>query len=75
MQLTSLPIYYDFEPSHGINAYFPDLEQGGYWTEYFSSNYQFSVYCDLEFQGFEVVEITNENYPELVAMGVFNGIL
>ncbi|WP_233265765.1 hypothetical protein [Grimontia hollisae] len=69
------PIYYDFEPNHGINAYFPDAENGGYWHEWFSSNYQFAIYCDNDYSGFEVIEITNENYPELCAMGVFNGII
>ncbi|RXJ74334.1 hypothetical protein CS022_04595 [Veronia nyctiphanis] len=70
-------IYYDFEYGIGINAYFPDSASVGgfYWHEWFASFYQFNLYCELEYLDCEVIEINNDNYSELCAQGVFNGIV
>lgn len=63
-------IYYDFEPGLGVNAYFPDFGH-----EYFSTIHAFRSFCDIEYDGVDVVEITNENYKELCAQGVFDDCL
>ena len=61
-------IYYDDEMGVGINAYFD------FGHEYFSSFNQFRSWCESEYGSFELVLITDENYPVLCAQGVFDNV-
>lgn len=66
----SIVVYYDYESDIGVNATCVD------WTPrniFFKSWGEFSTYLLVEYaDNFQLVEITDENYPELVAEGVFN---
>lgn len=63
-----ITIYYDDEPELGINAYFD------WGHEYFRSMSEFQSFLQCNYSDYQLVEITTDNYQELLAMGVFNGI-
>ncbi len=65
---SSNEIYYDNELSIGVNAYF-------IWGHHFFKSYDdFEMFVYERFKSdFVLVEITNENYEELVLKGVFHG--
>ena len=64
-------IYFDNEPQIGINAYFP-------WGHHFFKNQaEFSQFLQMHYSAsepYQLVEITDENYQELVLKGVFTGV-
>ena len=62
-------IYFDNEPQIGINAYFP------WGHHFFNSQAQFDQFLNVHYgsDDYELVEITNDNYQELVLKGVFTG--
>lgn len=63
-------IYFDNEPSHGINAYFT------WGHEFFKTPYDFYQFLMTHYgmTSFQVVEITDDNYQELLVKGVFHAI-
>lgn len=67
--LLMITVYYDYEQAIGVNATCVE------WSPrnlFFKSWSEFSTYLFVEYgHGFELVEITAENYPELCALGVF----
>jgi hypothetical protein len=63
-------VYYDFEPRIGVNATCCDWYTR---NQFFKSWSEFTFFLLAEYgQNFTLVEITNENYPELCAQGVFD---
>ncbi|KHT38051.1 hypothetical protein [Vibrio sinaloensis] len=63
-------IYFDNEPNVGINVYFP-------WGHHFFKDLnQFNGYLAVHYGNdpYQLVEITDENYQELVRKGVFHAI-
>ncbi len=63
-------IYFDNEPNVGINAYFP------WGHEFFKNRQQFDSFLSIHYGSdpYQLVEITDENYLELVHKGVFHAI-
>jgi len=65
-------VYYDNEPSIGVNATCEDWPQR---NEYFSSMPELLNYLAYEYvsdyYNLQLVEITSQNYEELCAKGVF----
>lgn len=60
-------VYFDHEPQIGINAYFV-------WGHHFFKNeFEFHQFLAVTYgdDEYELVEITDENYQELVLKGVF----
>ena len=65
----SLTVYYDYEQSIGVNATCVDWDIRNL---FFKSWSEFSTYMFVEYgDNFTLVEITEENYAELCAEGVF----
>lgn len=64
-------IYFDNEPQHGINAYFP------WGHHYFRNQTEFDHFLLTTYgsDAYELVEITDENYQALVLKGVFACVL
>ncbi|EPA3020701.1 hypothetical protein [Vibrio cholerae] len=63
-------IYYDNEPNIGINVYFV-------WGHRFFKNWaEFEQYLSVHYRSdpYQLVEITNENYNELLLKGVFHAM-
>ncbi|ENM5893638.1 hypothetical protein NTH50_001743 [Vibrio mimicus] len=63
-------IYYDNEPNIGINVYFV-------WGHRFFKNWaEFEQYLAVHYRSdpYQLVEITNENYNELLLKGVFHAM-
>ena len=66
--ITSTQIYYDNEPNIGVNAYFI------FGHLFFKSYDEFEMFVYERFKNdFELIEITDDNYEELVYLGVFSG--
>lgn len=63
-------IYFDNEPNVGINVYFP------WGHHFFKDQKQFDGYLAIHYGSdpFQLVEITDKNYQELVRKGVFHAI-
>lgn len=63
-------IYFDNEPNVGINVYFP------WGHHYFKNRKQFDMYLETHYGSdpYKLVEITDDNYQELVLKGVFHAI-
>ena len=61
-------IYFDNEPQIGINAYFP------WGHRFFKNQRDFNQFLDVHYPDgmFQLVEITDENYQELLLKGVFH---
>ena len=66
---SSITVYYDYEKTIGVNATCVE------WSPrnlFFKSWSEFSTYLLVEYgDDFQLVEITNENYSELCAEGIF----
>ncbi|MFN1651148.1 hypothetical protein [Vibrio rotiferianus] len=63
-------IYFDNEPQIGINVYFP-------WGHHFFKNQsEFNQFLHIHYgnDAYQLVEITDENYNELLLKGVFHAI-
>ena len=60
-------IYYDNQKNYGVNAYF------NWGHHYFSSMRDFLLHVERSQKrgSYKLVEITDENYTELVQLGVF----
>ncbi len=67
MQSKPDSVYFDNEPNIGINAYFP------WGHHFFKSQIEFDQFMASTYgkDPYELVEITDENYQELVLKGVF----
>lgn len=63
----AIEIYYEYEPIMGVNITYDFNGERHY--DYFSSLYNFKVWVSLEFQGAELIEITDVNYQKLVEQG------
>lgn len=63
-------IYFDNEPQIGINVYFP------WGHEFFRNQAEFNQFLAIHYgkDPYELVEITDENYQELLLKGVFHAI-
>ncbi|MBW3697888.1 hypothetical protein EK599_19575 [Vibrio sp. T187] len=63
-------IYFDNEPNHGINAYFP------WGHNFFKTQRDFFQFLEVHYGmvSFQIVEITDDNYQELLVKGVFHAI-
>ncbi|MEZ9065644.1 hypothetical protein [Vibrio atlanticus] len=63
-------IYFDNEPNHGINVYFP------WGHNFFKTPREFFQFMEAHYGmvSFQLVEITDENYQELLVKGVFHAI-
>lgn len=63
-------IYFDNEPRVGINVYFP------WGHQFFNSPTHFHSYMAIHYRHdlYQLVEITDENYQELLLKGVFHAI-
>ncbi|RIZ55158.1 hypothetical protein [Vibrio sp. PID23_8] len=63
-------IYFDNEPQIGINAYFP------WGHNFFKSQREFEQFLHIHYGNdpYQLVEITDENYNELLLKGVFHAI-
>jgi len=59
-------IYFDYEANIGVNAYF-------IWGHHFFKSYdEFEMFIYERFKNdFELIEITDDNYEELMRLGVF----
>lgn len=63
-------IYFYDEPQIGINVYFP-------WGHHFFKNQaEFNQFLHIHYgnDAYQLVEITDENYNELLLKGVFHAI-
>lgn len=63
-------IYFDNEPNIGLNVYFP------WGHRFFKSQFEFDLYLSTHYgtAPYQLVEITDENYQELLLKGVFHAI-
>ncbi|ADV88800.1 hypothetical protein ACSTDZ_20295 [Vibrio vulnificus] len=63
-------VYFDNEPAHGINAYFP------WGHRYFKHQAEFEQFLAAHYpdDAYQLVEITDENYQSLLLKGVFHAI-
>jgi hypothetical protein len=70
MVLAFITVYYDLDPQIGVNATCPDWECRNL---FFRDWNEFINYMHFEQkEGFELVQITNENYLSLCAQGIFD---
>lgn len=65
--LSVTDIHYEYEAEIGVNAYF-------FWGHHFFKSYEdFEMFIYERFgNDYQLIEITDENYEELVMKGVFN---
>lgn len=63
-------IYFDNEPNVGVNVYFP------WGHHFFNTPRDFHQYMSVHYAHdlYQLVEITDENYQELLLKGVFHAI-
>ncbi|GEK57011.1 hypothetical protein PES01_38560 [Pseudoalteromonas espejiana] len=62
-----IEIYYESDPIMGVNTSY-DLN-GKRHYDFFSSLYLFNVWASFEFSNSELIEVTNNNYHQLVEQG------
>ncbi|MGF1904675.1 hypothetical protein [Aliivibrio salmonicida] len=63
-------IYYDNEPNHGVNSYFP------WGHNYFRNMAEFTQFLEQNYgdDPYQLVQITDDNYQSLLLKGVFHAI-
>lgn len=64
-----ITVYYDAD-GPGINA---TCESWPCRNEHFSSMDELKIHLNMDYSGnYQLIEITNDNYSELCALGIFN---